>query len=293
MLDQLGNGILLGAIIAITSLGLSLVFSVTKTLNFAHGDMVTVGGVLTVFLSSNAVGLPLWLSAIAAVLFGAFLGFVLDLALFRPMRHKGVGGVTMLVTTIGLALIVRYVLLAFFGPQPGSLALPSQTVTSYFGLQLTPVSLYVIIVSLVILVLVALFLRRSTMGISMRAISSNRDLASASGVNVDRLTLVTWAFGGGLAAVGGVMLAFTQLVYWDMGTQLLLLMFAGIIVGGVGNPFGAMAGGFLVGVVTQLSVALPFVREHTDLKLVISLAIITLVLLARPQGLLTRKERIS
>ena len=104
MLDQLGNGILLGAIIAITSLGLSLVFSVTKTLNFAHGDMVTVGGVLTVFLSSNAVGLPLWLSAIAAVLFGAFLGFVLDLALFRPMRHKGVGGVTMLVTTIGLAL---------------------------------------------------------------------------------------------------------------------------------------------------------------------------------------------
>lgn len=131
------------------------------------------------------------------------------------------------------------------------------------------------------------------MGISMRAISSNRDLASASGVNVDRLTLVTWAFGGGLAAVGGVMLAFTQLVYWDMGTQLLLLMFAGIIVGGVGNPFGAMAGGFLVGVVTQLSVALPFVREHTDLKLVISLAIITLVLLARPQGLLTRKERIS
>jgi branched-chain amino acid transport system permease protein len=293
MLDQLANGLLLGAVIAVTSIGLSLIFSVTNTLNFAHGDLVTTGGMIAVLLSGSAVGLPLWLALPGAVLAGVALGLVLDLSVFKPMRRAGVGGITMLVTTLGLALVVRYVILALAGPDPEGLPLPRQHVTSILGLRLTPLAAAVIVASVLLLVAVALFLLKSTTGTSMRAVSNNRALAAASGIDVERVTLVTWGMGGGLAAVGGVMLALTQLVYWDMGSQLLLLMFAGIILGGLGSAFGAMAGGFVVGVVTQLAVALPYVRDHTDLKLAVTLAVMTLVLLARPQGILGRKARLS
>ena len=293
MLDQLANGILLGAIISITSIGLSLIFSVTNTLNFAHGEMVTLGGMLAVFFSSAALGLPLWLALPAAVLSGVVLGLLLDLSVFKPMRRAGVGGITMLVTTLGLSLILRYVILAVAGPDPEALPLPAQRVGSYLGLALTPLGAVVIIATLVVLTAVALFLLKSTTGTSMRAVSNNRTLAAASGINVERVIFTTWGLGGGLAALGGVMLVLTQLVYWDMGAHLLLLMFAGIIVGGLGSAFGAMAGGFLVGIVTQLSVGLPYIRDHTDLKLAVALGVMTVVLLARPQGILGRKARLS
>lgn len=293
MLDQLANGILLGAIISITSIGLSLIFSITNTLNFAHGEMVTLGGMLAVYFSGAALGLPLWVALPAAVVTGVVLGLLLDLTVFRPMRKAGVGGITMLVTTLGLSLILRYVILAVAGPGPKALRLPSQRVGSYLGLALTPLGALVIVLTLVVLTGVGLFLLKSTTGTSMRAVSNNRALAAASGINVERIMLLTWGIGGGLAALGGVMLALTQLVYWDVGAHLLLLMFAGIIVGGLGSAFGAMAGGFLIGIVTQVSVGLPYIRDHTDLKLAVALGVMIVVLLVRPQGILGRKGRLS
>lgn len=293
MLDQLANGILLGAIISITSIGLALIFSVNSTLNFAHGDMVTLGGMLAVFFSGVGLGLPLWLALPGAVACGVAVGLLLDMSVFKPMRRAGVGGITLLVTTLGLSLVLRYVILAVSGPAPRALPVPSQRVVSYLGLGLTPVAAAVILATLAVLTAVGLFLLKSTTGTSMRAVANNRLLASASGINVERIVFITWGIGGGLAALGGVMLSLTQLVFWDMGSQLLLLMFAGIIVGGLGNAFGAMVGGFLIGIVAQLSVGLPYIRDHTDLKLAVALAVMILVLLARPQGILGRKARLS
>lgn len=293
MIDQLGNGLLLGAIIAITSVGLSLVFGVTNVFSFAHGDLVTLGAVLAVVTSTGALGLPVWAAAIVAVAAGAAIGAGLELSLFRPLRRRGVGGVAMLVTTLALSLIIRYGLLTWIGPDPQALPIPPQQVHSYAGLRLTPMALFVIIASVLILVLLGVFLLRSRLGTAMRAVSNNRTLAAASGINVDRIMLVTWALGTGLATLGGVMAALTQLVSWDMGAQILLLMFAGVILGGLGSPFGAMAGGFVIGVAAQLSVALPALRDHNDLKYAVALAVMTLVLLVRPQGLLGRKARLS
>jgi branched-chain amino acid transport system permease protein len=104
---------------------------------------------------------------------------------------------------------------------------------------------------------------------------------------------LTWIIAGGLTAVGGVMLALTQLVFWNMGFQLLLLMFAAVIVGGVGSPFGTMVGGFLIGIVSQVSVALPYVRDHADLKVVVAMAVMFIVLIVRPNGILGRGARLS
>jgi branched-chain amino acid transport system permease protein len=202
MLDQLANGILVGAIIAITSVGLSLVFSVTRAFNFAHGDMVTLGAMLMVFVTQG-LGLPVWLGILIVVPVGALFGGVLDVALFRPMRRAGVGGITMLVATLGLSLLLRYGMLAIAGLEPRALPLPSQRVHSVLGMGFTPMSMLVIVATVVLLALFGVFLNRSTLGTTMRAVANNRALASASGIDVQRTMLATWTISGGLAAVGG------------------------------------------------------------------------------------------
>lgn len=292
MIEQFSNGLILGAVLAITSLGLSLLFSVTNSFSFAHGDLVTVGAIVAVVLSAG-VGLPVWLSILLACASGVFLGLVLDRVMFRPMRRKGVGGITLLVTTIGLSLIIRYVILALIGPGPRALPLGQQQVRSYLGLQLTPSAALAIVLSVVVLVLVGLFLLRTPLGISMRAVANNPQLAMASGISVDRVVAIAWAMSCGLAALGGTVMALTQLVYWDMGFHLLLLIFASVILGGLGTAFGAMVGGFLIGIVTQMSVTLPFIRDHVDLKIAVALAVMAIVLLIRPQGLMGRAVRAS
>lgn len=292
MIEQFSNGLILGAVLAITSLGLSLLFSVTNSFSFAHGDLVTVGAIVAVVLSAG-VGLPVWLSILLACASGVLLGLVLDRVMFRPMRRKGVGGITLLVTTIGLSLIIRYVILALIGPGPRALPLGQQQVRSYLGLQLTPSAALAIVLSVVVLVLVGLFLLRTPLGISMRAVANNPQLAMASGISVDRVVAIAWAMSCGLAALGGTVMALTQLVYWDMGFHLLLLIFASVILGGLGTAFGAMVGGFLIGIVTQMSVTLPFIRDHVDLKIAVALAVMAIVLLIRPQGLMGRAVRAS
>ncbi|MGW3809308.1 branched-chain amino acid ABC transporter permease [Micromonospora sp. NPDC005113] len=293
MLDQFSNGLLLGAILAITCLGLSLLFSVTNSFSFAHGDMVTFGAVVAVALPAVATGLPVWVAILLAWVAGAGLGAGLDRLLFRRMRRRGVGGITFLVTTLGLSLILRYLILAVVGPSPMALPLPPQQVQSFLGLRLTPMAVTAIVISLLVLVAVALFLLFTPAGITMRAVAGNPTLAAASGISVDRVINLAWAMSGALAALGGTMMALTQLVYWDMGAQILLLMFAAMILGGLGRPFGAMLGGFVIGVLTQLSVTLPYVRDHVDLKIAVAMAVMVLVLLVRPQGILGRLERAS
>ncbi|WP_161958535.1 branched-chain amino acid ABC transporter permease [Ornithinimicrobium cavernae] len=293
MIEQLSNGLVLGAVLAITSLGLSLLFSVTNSFSFAHGDLVTVGAVVAVVLSGASVGLPVWLAIVLACVLGILLGLLLDRVMFRPMRRKGVGGITLLVTTLGLALIVRYVILALVGPGSRALPLEQQRVQTYLGLRLTPSAALAIVLSVVVLVLVGVFLLCTSLGISMRAVANNPQLAMASGISVDRIVAIAWALSTGFAAFGGTIMALTQLVYWDMGFHLLLLIFASVILGGLGTAFGAMVGGFLIGIVTQLSVTLPFVRDHVDLKIAVGLGVMALVLLVRPQGLMGRAVRAS
>lgn len=293
MIEQLSNGIVLGAVLASTSLGLSLLFSVTNSFSFAHGDLVTVGAIVAVILSGAGIGLPVWLAIVLACASGVLLGLLLDRLMFRPMRRKGVGGITLLVTTLGLALIVRYLILALVGPAPRGLPLGAQQVQTYLGLRLTPSSALAVLLSVAVLVLVGLFLLWTPLGISMRAVANNPQLAMASGISVDRTVALAWALACGLAAFGGTVMALTQLVYWDMGFHLLLLIFASVILGGLGTAFGAMLGGFLIGIVTQLSVTLPVIRDHVDLKIAVGLGVMALVLLLRPQGLMGRAVRAS
>ena len=150
-----------------------------------------------------------------------------------------------------------------------------------------------VLVAFAILLVVGLFLTYTKLGTAMRAISDNEDLAESSGVDADSVYVATWALGIALAFIGGIFLGVMVEIRWTMGFALLLLMFSAVILGGIGNPFGAMVGGYVIGIVTSLSVALPFMRGRIDLRFAFALFIMVIVLMIRPQGILGARERVS
>ncbi len=286
------SGIQLGAVIAMTSLGLSLIFGVTGLINFAHGEMVTFGAVAAFFLNRPGGLLDVHIipATVLAVLLGAGLGWAMERGLFGPLRRRQTGLVALLVISIGLSIVIRYTILAVYG----GLSNPYRNYAAQQPLQLgpittTPKDLVVTALSLLVLTAVGLLLTRTKLGTAIRAVADNRDLAESSGIDVQRIILAVWIAGGGLAAFGGVMQGLTQSITWDMGFKLLLLMFAGVILGGLGTAFGAMIGGLVVGVAVQVST----LWFSVELKQVFAFGLLILVLLVRPQGILGRRQRIG
>ncbi|MEO7130782.1 MAG: branched-chain amino acid ABC transporter permease [Dermatophilaceae bacterium] len=283
------EGLKLGAIIAITAVGLSLVFGTTKLINFAHGEFVTIGAVVAFWVSTSPGSLPLVVGGIVAIVFGGLLAGGIDLALWRPMRRRGTGLIQMFIISIGLSLFLRYLLLVLFsGRREKYSEYALQPAMQLGPITITPRDLVVTLASFAVLVLVAVLLQRTRVGKAARAVADNKDLAEASGIDVDRVILITWVVGGGLAALGGVFYGVTQgAVYWDMGFNLLLLMFAGVILGGLGSAYGAMVGSIIVGLVSQLS----NLWFPPSLQNAWALLALIIVLLVRPQGILGRAER--
>ena len=285
-------GLKLGAIIALSSIGLSLIFGVTGLVNFAHGDLVTLGAVLA-FWFNAAGGGPRWqilLASIPAILLVAGFGGLQEHRLWRPLRNRGTGLVAMIVVSIGLSFVIRYVILVIFSGLPRPYRdYAIQNDISILGFTTVPKNLAIIGFTAVVLALVGLFLTRTKLGTAMRAVADNADLAESSGIDVQRVIRVTWVVGAGLAGLAGVMFGISEQVQWDMGAKLLLLIFAAVILGGLGTAYGAMLGGFVVGVAVEMStLVIP-----VEFKTAIALGILIVMLLVRPQGLLGVKERIG
>lgn len=282
------EGIKLGAIIAITAVGLSLVFGTTRLINFAHGELVTIGAMTAYFFSVSPVHLPLVLATVFAVAVGALAGGAMERGLWRPLRRRGAGLIQMFIVSIGLSLLLRHLLLVLFGSRRDTYReFTVQQDLDIGPITIAPRDLVVTLLSGLVILGVAYMLQRTRIGKAMRAVADNRDLAESSGIDVDRVVLVVWLVGGGLAALGGVFYGLTQAVYWDMGFNLLLLMFAGVILGGLGSAYGAVVGSLVVGLVAQLST----LWFPTELQNAWALLALIVVLLVRPQGILGQAER--
>jgi branched-chain amino acid transport system permease protein len=285
------DGVKFGLIIAMCSVGLSLIFGTTGLVNFAHGEIVTFGAIVTWFLV-NDHSVELLLAAVLAMAITGLGGAGLDRFLWRPLRNRGLSLIAMMVVSIGLAFVMRYFLQIWYGPNSQAYAQYGVgRVSTYriFGVTLSASAIGTIVVSIVMLVLVGLLLQSTRMGKAARAVSDNPDLAASSGIDVDRVVLLVWGAGAALAALGGVMQGLTEEVKFDMGSDLLLLMFAAIILGGLGNAYGALVGGFVVGMLVQLST----IWITPNLKTVGALAVLIAILLVRPQGILGRAERVG
>ena len=283
------DGIRFGLLIAICAVGLSLIFGTTGLTNFAHGELVTIGAVAAWYINVQG-GVPLIPSALIAIVVGAAVGALNELGLWRPLRRRGTGLIAALVVSIGLSLLLRYLIQIVYGGRSNPYgAYQTGKVVSYGIFRLTNLDLASIIISVVVLVLVALMLQRTRIGKAMRAVADNRDLAASSGIDVNRVILVVWMMGGALAALGGVLLGLSDQVQWDMGFRLLLLMFAGVTLGGLGTAYGALVGSLIVGVFVQMStLVIP-----SDMKYVGGLLLLIVILVIRPQGILGSRVRIG
>jgi len=289
--ERLFNGLNFGLLLALAAIGLSLIFGTTGLNNFAHAEMVTFGALMTLTFGV-ILGWPIWIALILAIALTALFGFTADALLWKPLRKKGVGLVPMMIVSIGLSLALRYLYQFFFGGGTSQLPGASGGATS---LVLGPIKLSFIDIasmgiSVVVLLAVAFFLLRTRIGKATRAVSDNPSLAAASGIDVDRVIRIVWIIGGALAGLSGILWAyFRPGVSWDMGFQILLLIFAAVTLGGLGTAFGALIGSLVVGLFVEIST----LWIPSDMKYVGALVILILVLLFRPQGILGRKERIG
>lgn len=289
LLSRLVGGLNFGLLLALASMGAALIYGTTRLSNFAHAEMVTWGG-LVALVTTTFWHLPLWLGIVAAVIGGGLFGWALDAGVWRPLRRRGLGVVQLMIVSIGLSLALRYAFQFIIGGGTYQLPGASPTPIQFGPISLSYIDMIAMGVSIVVILAVAFFLTRTRIGKATRAISDNPQLAAASGIDVDRVIRYVWILSGTLAAISGILWAyFRPGVKWDMGMQMLLLIFAAITLGGLGTAFGALVGSLIVGIAVEVST----LWIPSDLKYASALVVLIVILLVRPQGLLGRRERLG
>ncbi|MFZ9284131.1 MAG: branched-chain amino acid ABC transporter permease [Candidatus Nanopelagicales bacterium] len=283
------DGLLLGVTIGLAAVGLSLIFGTTGLTNFAHGELLTLGGMMTYFF--NKMGLHVIPSALIALVIAIVVGgFLQDRYLWKPLRKRGTGLIAMLVISIGFGLLARYVFLYLFGGDKQQfLQYAGQPGWQLGPISITPKATASALIGIVLIGLTIAWLLKSQLGKASRAVADNPALAASSGIDVERVIMVVWILGAFLAGYGGIMMGLNQGVQWIMGSDVLLLIFAAVTLGGLGTAYGAIVGSLIVGLFIQLSTLI----IPTELKYVGALVVLILILLVRPQGIMGRRERIG
>lgn len=285
------SGIRLGLLLALASVGLSLIYGTTGLSNFAHAEQVTLGGILAYGLC-NVAGLGLLVGGTITVLLCALSGYLQDAAMWKPLRRRGLGLIQMMIVTIGLSLAAQYAFQYFVGADTEKVVVRTFPTTTIGPVTLTTMSFIAMGVSIVVIAVIGYVLLRTRIGRATRAVSDNPALAAASGIDVDRIIRIVWTVSAGLAGLSGIFYALvvSNGIRWDTGMQILLLLFAAVTLGGLGTAFGALVGSLVIGLVVELAGPL---GAPGDLKYAVALGILILLLMVRPQGLLGRAERVG
>ncbi len=299
MLQILADGLVIGSVVSLGAIGLSLCFSILRFANFGHGELLAWGAyvalsALALFtavaggaapIAPFSFGWPLLAALAVAALAVAGLTLALDAALFARLRRQG--AMTLVIASFGAALALRNGLLFLYGGVPQyygqdlqiAIALVPRRVLG--GMRITPDQLFVLALTAVTVVGVHLFLSRSTLGRAMRATAHNPQLARVTGIDPERVLRATWVIGGMLAAVAGVFAGLTVQLRPTLGLDLLLPLFAAVILGGIGSVWGAVLGGLIVGLAESAAVQV----VGAEYRAAASFAVLIAILLVRPTGL--------
>jgi len=303
MLQIIADGLIIGSIVSLGAIGLTLTFSILRFANFGHGELLAWGAYLAfsalaafAALGWNAggsaatfaplsFGWPLVAAVLVAALLTALLALALDTLLFKRLRLHG--SITLVIASFGAALAVRNLLLFFYGGIPRyyssdlqiAIAIVPRSVAG--GLRITPDQLFVLGLTAVTVLALHLFLRRSVLGRAMRATADNRELARVAGIDPERMLRVAWLLGGALAAMAGVFAGLTVQLRPTLGLDLLLPLFAAVILGGIGSVGGAVVGGLVVGLAESAAVA----TIGAEWRAAAAFVVLTVMLLLRPNGL--------
>jgi neutral amino acid transport system permease protein len=278
------NGIVSGSYFALGAAGLTLVYGVLKLVNFAQGEFLTFGAYMAIFAQS-ALGFPLGLALPFAFVMTAVLAVGLEAVMWRPMRRKGAGVLQLLLMALGLAFVLRNVIQLIAGTDVRTLSANVTSSVTFRGLHIGRTELWVVIVAFAAIVALALMLSHTRLGMHIRALSDNAELAETTGLDTDRIIVYTWVLAGGLAGLAGVVYgASIGVVTPNLGFGIVLSLFAAVIVGGIGDPYGALAGGIFIGLVQEWSTLV----VPVNLKVAVGFGAMIAVLILRPQGIFGR-----
>ena len=277
------SGATLGSTYGLAGLGFTVIFNTTEIINFAQGEFVMLGGMLAVFAIRWA-GLPLALAVPVAIGLTTLVGIVVDRVTIRPVRGRSV--IVLIIITIGVSIVLRGATMLIFGkdtyPLPGFSGGEPLTL---WGASFLPQNLWVGGITLCTLVAMKLYFDRTISGKAMLACACDRKAASLMGINVDAMVTLSFALSALVGALGGAILAPITLTSYDVGILLGLKGFAACILGGLGNPFGAVAGGVILGVLESLSAGL----ISSGYKDAVAFVILLTLLFVRPSGLFGRR----
>jgi branched-chain amino acid transport system permease protein len=303
MLELTVYGIVFGSIISLGAIGLTLVYGIIRFANFAHGDLMSAGAYVALFMVTGVLG---WLGVpdtnFGMLSFGwrmliafpvamfvvACVAIALDRILYRKLREKKSHAVILCMSSLGAAFILRMLILIFWGAdslfyRPGLLR---PAIEFPFGVKIRPDQILILFVVFALVVLLHLYLQKTKMGKAMRATADNMELALVSGIDTERVIILTWAVGGALAAAGGILYGIDVQLHPYMGWNFLIPLFAATILGTIGNVYGALVGGLVIGIAQQVSTAflLPTYKPAVAFVLMI------LILLVRPKGIFGGKD---
>jgi len=305
MLQIIADGLIIGSVVSLGGIGLSMTLSIVRFSNFSHGELLGWGAYLALMASTGLTALNAGLAApIGPFSFGwgllialvvsagltALLALGLDTVLFKRLRKQG--AITLVIASFGAALALRNLLLFWQGGVPRyytqnlQIAIPLLPRSVWGGLRVTPDQLFVLTLTLVTVTGLHLFLSRSTLGRSMRATAINPGLARVTGIDPERVLRATWLIGGVLAAVAGVFAGITVQLRPTMGVDLLLPLFAAVILGGIGSIWGAVLGGLIVGLAESASVTV----VGAEYRSAAAFAVLIAILMVRPTGLFGEKR---
>jgi branched-chain amino acid transport system permease protein/neutral amino acid transport system permease protein len=271
-------GIVLGSVISLGAIGLSLLYGILRFAHFAHGDVMTVGAYLALACVAG-LGLPMWIAFGLAIAGGALLAVLIDQVLYRRLRRTA--PVILLISSVGVALILRSLVQFIWGPDTQVYTQELQMPIRLLDIKLKPTQLQIVAGTVVLVVLLHLFLTRTRTGKAMRAMADNPDLARVVGIDTERVVVWTWVIGTALAVAAGIFLGMDTRLQPTMGWHILLPVFAAAILGGIGKPYGAIVGGMVVGISSELStMVLPAVYKPA-----VAFALMVAMLLVRPTGL--------
>jgi len=296
------NSIIRASELALLSLGLTIVYDILKFANFAHTEFAVIGVYLAFFLNV-ALGIPIVPAAIIASIATGFFSILIDKAVFKRMRNST--GIIIMVTSMGVAIALRNTVRAIWGADARNYAIPLQRpiVTPWF--RITSLQIWIIIIGVLAMVVFYLLLHYTKLGKAMRASSDNPELAQASGIATEKIITYVWFIAISFASLGGILIGMETYILPYMGFAIIIPVFCATIMGGIGNPYGAMLGALVLGFaenfglyidfgkVINLGGILPFSRElfiPTGYKPAISFVMLIIVLLIRPRGILGKKK---
>jgi branched-chain amino acid transport system permease protein/neutral amino acid transport system permease protein len=280
-LASVGFGLITSAVLAIAAVGFTLQFAVTDVLNLAFAAVMTAGAFVAYWI--NQLGVSVWIGVVVAVVACAALSVLLNLVVYSPFQRRGSSAITMVIVSLGVALIIEFGIQAIVGGVNVSYAMSQGSTFRFGGLILTTVQLVIMAISIVVMAAAHMLLRYTRLGKAMRATAANRTLARNCGIRASRVITMTWALTGGLCGLAGTVFAIDVSSFGPTSDDIfLILILAAVFLGGPGHAYGAMLGALVIGLATEISAA----YIQPDYKYVIAFVALLAMLAVRPYGLL-------